>query len=197
MGPPTSSRSEAGGARGHREGHLIPADREIRIPEALELIRGDYEVVRQPTFYPVDAAFQLRQSKHAYVTIRTDTGKELGSVGRSYTVLQNAEAFRAMEPLLGQGVVRLETGGVLRPGADVWLLGRFDVERFGPVVREVFADEVVPYCLFTNNHSGRRTACVALTPIRVVCANTLGYAERRGDKGKDRMIKVSHTGDAA
>lgn len=93
-------------------------------------------------------------------------------------------------------MVRLETGGVLRSGADIWMLGRFAIERFGPVVREVFADEVVPYCLFSNNHSGRRTACVTLTPIRVVCANTLGFAERRGDVGTDRMIKVSHTGDA-
>lgn len=130
------------------------------------------------------------------MTVRTDTGKELGSVGRSYTVLQNEDAFRALEPLVEEGVVRLETGGVLRSGADIWMLGRFAIERFGPVVREVFAGEVVPYCLFTNNHSGRRTACVTLTPIRVVCANTLGFAERRGDVGTDRMIKVSHTGDA-
>ncbi|MQA91969.1 MAG: DUF932 domain-containing protein [Gemmatimonas sp.] len=182
----------------HREGHLIPRECEITIPGALELIHGDYGVVRRPTLYPVDlAGDELRQSQHAYVTIRTDTGKELGSVGRNYTVLQNEAAFRALEPLVDQGIVRLETGGVLRSGADIWMLGRFDIERFGPVVREVFADEVVPYCLFSNNHSGRRNACVALTPIRVVCANTLGVAERRGDQGVDRLIKVSHTGDAA
>lgn len=86
----------------HREGHLIPHGREITIPGALELIHGDYEVMRRPTLYPVDVAGdELRQSKHAHVTIRTDTGKELGSVGRNYTVLQNEDAFRALEPARG------------------------------------------------------------------------------------------------
>ncbi|MGH7574483.1 MAG: DUF932 domain-containing protein, partial [Longimicrobiales bacterium] len=128
----------------HREGCLIPPDREITIPDALELIHGNYHVARRSTFYAGDAACEdVRESRHAYVTVRTDTGKELGSVGRSYTVLQNEDAFRALEPLVEEGVVRLETGGVLRSGADIWMLGRFAIERFGPVVREVFADEVV------------------------------------------------------
>ncbi|MQA89329.1 MAG: DUF932 domain-containing protein [Gemmatimonas sp.] len=182
----------------HREGHLIPHGRELTIAAALELIHGDYEVVRQPTFYaPDEAGIEIRQSRRAFLTVRSDTGQELGAVGPGYTVLQNRDAFRALEPLVDEGVVRLETGGVLRSGADIWMLGRFDIERFGLVVREVFADEVVPFALFSNNHSGRRTACVALTPIRVVCGNTLGFAERRGDSGTDRMIKISHTGEAA
>lgn len=72
-----------------------------------------------------------------------------------------------------------------RPGMTFYLI------QFGTQMR--FRTE----CMISNNHSGRWNACVALTPIRVVCANTLGYAERRGDQGVDRMIKVSHTGDAA
>lgn len=117
----------------HREGHLIPPDREITVPAALALIHGDYPVVRRPTFYAANiAGDELRESRHAYVTVRTDTGKELGSVGRSYAVLQNEDAFRALEPLGEEGVVLLETGGVLRSGADIWMLGRFAIERFGP-----------------------------------------------------------------
>lgn len=173
---------------------LIPPGREITIPDALELIHGDYEVVRQPTFYPLDlAGEELRQSRCAYVTIRTDTGGELGSVGKSYAVLQNEEAFRALEPLVSEGVVCLETGGVLRSGADIWMLGRFDIDHFGPVVRDVFADEVVPYCLFSNNHSGRRKACVAFTPIRVVCdgGNGLNDRGRRSRSGAHRYANAN------
>ncbi|MGH7578168.1 MAG: hypothetical protein ACREM1_24005, partial [Longimicrobiales bacterium] len=53
--------------------------------------RGKYPtVVRRPTFYAANTAGdEFRESRHAYVTVRTDTGKELGSVGRSYTVLEN------------------------------------------------------------------------------------------------------------
>ena len=197
----------------HREGTIL---REApSLAEALELGGLDFTVEKRPTrvVLPYERALPLhdddivtagdagqllvaRTSESAFTTWRTDRELELGAVGPQYSPIQNRTVFQVMEPLLDQGVLQLETGGSLRDGADVWLLGKFDLQRFGPVVREVFADEVVPFALFTNNHNGRRGATVAETPIRVVCANTLGFAEHQMDQGKSRSVNVRHSGDA-
>lgn len=168
--------------------------------EALRLGGLDFDVTKLPTFRPIyngqgTEPSDFIKNEQAFVTVRTDTGAELGAVGPDYQPLQNRDAFRSLEPLIDQGVLKLETGGALRGGRDVWVLGRFDTEKFGPVVREVFADEVIPYALVRNNHAGTRNASVSLTPIRVVCANTLGAADNRAERGLDKAIGVRHVGD--
>lgn len=199
----------------HREGTVYAEP--PTLDEALQAGGLDFTVAKLPTDVVIEAPAEMppheklaagfqydggrgwikrQPSESAFVTVRTDRMKELGAVGPGYTPIQNRSVFSVMEPLLDSGALVLETGGSLRDGADVWLLGRFDLERFGPIVREVFADEVIPYALFTNNHNGRRGAVVAETPIRVVCANTLGVAEHAMDSGGSRAIKVRHTGDA-
>lgn len=122
--------------------------------------------------------------------VRTDRNKVLGVVGSRYQPLQNYDAFRVLEPLLDRGVAKLETGGTLREGRDTWMMVRFDIDQ--PQVREVFASEVVPFGLISNNHSGNRQVVLQETPIRVVCANTLGMALRQGAKS-GRAIGVRHT----
>lgn len=178
----------------HREGVLL--DCAPGLDDALNVAGLDYEVVKVPAYWRRQAAGRGEswiRSRHAFVTVRADRGEELGIVGRHYQPLQNRDAFEVIRPLIDNGVLALETGGALRNGTDAWLLGRFDVERFGPVVREVFADEVAPYLLVANNHSGRRNARIAETPIRVVCANTLELAERDLRDGRRRSVAVRHT----
>lgn len=175
----------------HREGVLL--EHAPGFEEALELARLDYEVAKVGVYWRSDSRpRRLVESEHAFLTVRTDRGTELGSVGPEYAPLQNRDAFQPLRPLVDAGILKLETGGVLREGADAWLLGRFDVERFGPVVREVFADEIVPYILVANNHNGRRKARIAETPIRVVCANTLDMADHDLARGRGRSVGVRH-----
>ena len=159
--------------------------------DAIRIGRLDYHVEKVPTWLSIPNG-GFMQSKRAWVTVRTDTGQELGAVGPDYEPVQNLDAFRILEPLLDQGVLKLETGGVLRDGADAWLLGKWDLDKFGPITREVFGNEVVPYALIATNHSGQRGVLVQKTNIRVVCANTLGFAERE----QAERIVVRHSGDA-
>lgn len=163
--------------------------------EAVALARLDYEVDKRPVKI-VLADDTMITSEKAFVTIRTDRNVELGSVGPDYTVVQNRDAFNAtVRPLVERGLLKLETAGVLRNGADAWMLGRFDLSRFGELAREVFADEVLPYALVKVNHAGRRSNEVALTLIRVVCANTLQMVESEIE-GSGRAISVRHTAEA-
>ena len=180
----------------HKEG-VILRDAPT-LDEAMALAGHMYDVDVRPT-YILNAAGEYVPSM-GRSTVRTDTGAELGSVGGKYTPLQNAEAFGTLAPLLDTGVASLETGGTLRNGADAWMQIRFNTDQFGPVVKEIFADEVVPFGLIANNHAGRRGVLFQITPIRVVCANTLGMSESRaGISGREgtaddgRAIMIRHT----
>lgn len=178
----------------HQHGHVIQDAPSF--DEAIRLARLDYHVSKFPvkvTLPTLDGKDTYEvPSKKAYTTWRLDRNIELGAVGPDYEPVQNVDAFRVIEPLLDKGVLKLETGGVLRDGADAWLMGRWDLEKFGPITREVFGNEVLAYAFLACNHSGRRGILAKKTNVRVVCANTLGFAESSdGDS-----ITVRHTGDA-
>ena len=85
--------------------------------------------------------------------------------------------------LLGEGV-RYETAGSLSDGKRVWLLARMDTTK-------ICGDDVTPYLVFTNSHDGTGAIKVAMTPIRVVCQNTLTMAI----KGAKRTWSTKHCGD--
>lgn len=175
----------------HREGTLL-----TQAPSLDDALRDgglDFEVHVRPLFtrmeqYPdVPNIFGYRQAGNACATVRTDRDDVLGIVSDRYQPLQNRDAFGVLEPLLDADLAAIETGGSLRGGRDVWMLVRFAIDS--PIVREVFAAEIIPFCLVSNNHSGQRKVVVKETPIRVVCANTLGLALR----GRDRALGVRHT----
>ncbi len=174
----------------HREGTVL---REApSLEDALQLGGLDFEVEVRPVFVrsqpvPDVPGFTYDPADNAAATVRTDRGTVLGVVTERYQPLQNRDAFGVLEPLLDAGLASLETGGALRGGTDVWMLVRFNVES--PIVQEVFADEVIPYGLISNNHSGQRKVMVQETPVRVVCANTLSLA--LGDRS--RALGVRHT----
>jgi phage/plasmid-like protein (TIGR03299 family) len=179
----------------HREGVILNAA--PTLAEALQLAGCGFEVETRPIWTKA-ADGSMLASPHGRAIVRTDRGEILGEavlsvVSDKYVPLQNRDAFAVLEPLLDQGVAHLETGGTLRGGRDVWMLVRFDVTD--PVVQEVFAAEVTPFGLITNNHAGEARALVMETPIRVVCANTLGMA-LTGWRDRANAIAVTHRGDA-
>lgn len=180
----------AGGTPWHDLGVEI-GDEFLSVPRAMEISGTDFNVELRPMTFERPAGDDDTVTvpvPDAFAVVRADTWGVLGTVGKRYTVLQNRDAFGVLEPLIDNGLASIETMGSLRDGADVWGLVRFNIDD--PIVREVFADEVVPYGLISNNHNGNRAVVLQETPIRVVCANTLGFA--LGRKG-DRAIKIAHT----
>ena len=55
----------------------------------------------------------------------------------------------------------------------------------------ISGDEITPYLVFMNSHDGTGSIKVAMTPIRVVCQNTLNMALARAK----RSWSCNHTGD--
>jgi phage/plasmid-like protein (TIGR03299 family) len=78
----------------------------------------------------------------------------------------------------------------LRGGRRVWILAKLGGGR----LRIVKGDEIDRYVLLANSHDGTQAVRAGLTPIRVVCANTLAMAETRADgvRTKFQLHKVRH-----
>lgn len=103
------------------------------------------------------------------VNLRDSDGAVLGIVSDRYKVVQNEDAFRFTDDLLVEGVT-YETAGALQCGRKVWMLARM------PQRYVIAGDEIAPYLVVMNSHDGSSGIKVAMTPIRVVCQNTLNLA---------------------
>jgi phage/plasmid-like protein (TIGR03299 family) len=175
----------------HREGHVLADNPGYH--EAIQLVGLNYPMQKLPYHRPLPDGTTV-QSNEAYYIFRPDTQKILGSVGSQYEIVSNEVAFSPLQPLVDQGVLRLETGGVLREGADAWLLGQWDLSKFGDMAKEVFgAEGILPYATVMANHSGRRGILLGSTSIRICCSNTLGAAER---DGVSRWTQINHRAGA-
>ena len=120
--------------------------------------------------------------------IRSDTGNVLGIVSNDYRPIQNKTLAEFADALVGQDkAMRLETGGSLRNGRRVWALCKLPSDT---VIKG--EDVTRDYLLLTNANDGTGGCQGFFTPIRVVCANTMGMAlSANGRSG----FNFSHTGD--
>lgn len=103
------------------------------------------------------------------VNLRSTDDAALGIVSDRYKVVQNEDAFQLTDDLLGAGVT-YETAGALQGGRKVWMLARM------PHRYIIAGDEIAPYLVVMNSHDGSSGIKVAMTPVRVVCQNTLNLA---------------------
>ena len=119
-----------------------------------------------------------------FATVRTDTYEPLGIVGNKYTPLQNKDAFKFFDSIVGEGNAVYETAGALSGGKRVWLLAKL------PGHIRVLNDDITDkYLLLSNGHDGVSVVQALFTPVRVVCNNTLNAALRN----MKNMISVRHT----
>lgn len=139
----------------------------------------NWNVVQEPIFTGENEPIRGYKAN-----IRDSDRKVLGVVTDRYKVIQNHEAFAFTDELLGQGV-RYETAGSLQDGKKVWLLAHMPHEYI------ISGERISPYLLFSNTHDGSGAIKVALTPIRVVCNNTLNLAL----SAAKRSWSMVHTGD--
>lgn len=116
--------------------------------------------------------------------VRDTDEQVLGVVTDRYQIVQNEEAFAFTDALLGEGVT-YETAGSLQNGRRTWILAKL------PQRYIISGDEIMPYLVFMNSHDGTGAIKAAMTPIRVVCQNTLNLALNTAK----RSWSTNHTGD--
>ena len=147
--------------------------------DALRLAGLDWNVVQEPIYTP------FREKIEGFkANVRDTDRKVLGVVSDRYKVVQNVEAFSFTDELLGHGV-RYETAGSLSGGRRVWLLARLPREYI------IAGERISPYLVFSNTHDGSGSVKVAVTPVRVICNNTLNLALETAQ----RSFSMVHTGN--
>ena len=147
--------------------------------DALRLAGLDWKVYQREVY--TDSGIKIEGYR---ANVRNTDNKVLGVVTERYKIVQNEEAFSFTDALLGKGV-RYETAGSLQEGKKVWLLARLPKEYI------ISGEQISPYLVFSNSHDGSAAVRVAVTPIRVVCNNTLNLALNTAK----RSWAMVHTGN--
>lgn len=146
---------------------------------ALQLAGLDWKVVQKPLV--TDDGIPVSGFK---ANVRDTDDHILGVVTDRYKVVQNRDAFAFTDDLLGEGIT-YETAGSLQNGRRIWVLAKL------PQHYIISGDEIAPYLVFTNSHDGTGAIKAAMTPVRVVCNNTLNLALSTAK----RSWSTNHVGD--
>lgn len=187
--------------RKHRAWHRLGTvyDRPLTVKEALHGCHADYRVALQPLVAltpdiqrEMDTgsvmALQLNNavvSKYM-ATMRLDTHKILGIVTEHYGIVQNEDAFKFIDMMVTGKMADtahtpvIETAGVLDEGKRVFITAKFPKEI---LLDNRGNDRVEMYIVFTTSHDGLGAVNCLVTPIRVVCNNTLNFA-MKNNSGK-------------
>ena len=156
----------------------VRVEKALNSAQALELSGQNFDVLRLPIY---DKDGEVIEGYWA--NVRSSDMKILGIVGNRYTIVQNKDAYAFTDSLIGEGV-EYDTCGVLHEGKRIWLLAKMP-ERY------IVGDKFEPYLCFTNTHDGTGAVRACMTPIRVVCQNTLSLAL----SGAKRTWSTPHRGD--
>lgn len=115
-------------------------------------------------------------------TVKVDpdgSRRAAGVVGMRYEIVQNEDKFSWLQSL--SDGARWETGGELSDGT---VFGSIAFERKIELDPSGVRDVVETYALISGSHDGSSGIVAGLTPVRVVCRNTLTAAQ---GNLKDRM----------
>lgn len=149
--------------------------------EAIRLAGLDWCVNPQPIF--TEFGGNNIEIPNAKANVRDLDGKVLGIVTDRYQIVQNKEAFDFTDALIGEGCT-YETAGALDGGKKVFLLARMPEKK-------ILGEEFDPYICFTNTFDGSGSIKAVMTPVRVVCQNTLSLALQKAT----RKWSTRHLGD--
>ena len=124
-----------------------------------------------------------------FATMRTDTNKVFGVVGKDYQIVQNADAFSFFDAIVGgEDGILYETAGALGDGERIFITAKLP-----GYIRVGNGDDVTEkYIFLTTSHDGTGSITAAFTPVRIVCRNTLNAA-----LGKmSNVVRIRHTSGA-
>jgi phage/plasmid-like protein (TIGR03299 family) len=175
----------------HGLGQVV--DEPMFVADALKLCHADYNVKLQPVVALSDEILTAIQNgemieadkllslmiNNTRATMRTDTNKSLGIVSDKYGIVQNEDAFKFVDMFCSgkyserDNTPVIETCGVLGQGERVFVTAKFPQ----PIVLDAQRDDLVDmYVVFTTSHDGTGSVRCMVTPVRVVCNNTLNWA---------------------
>jgi len=132
-----------------------------------------------------------RNSSDNFYVIRDnpfDQGTDvLSVVGKRYKVVQNEELFQFADNVLDNNAAKWESAGSIKNGKVVF--GSLDIPKEIVLDPQGANDKTKLYLIVWTSHDGSVAVQAAITPVRVVCQNTLNLAM----KGAKQSFKIRHT----
>lgn len=163
------------------------ADEHVSTNDMLEAAKlAGWNVRLEDVQYPAG----YRSKTDLFMVTRTnpfDAGTDvLAVVGKRYRVFQNEELFTFGDNILDGGA-SWESAGSIKNGKVVF--GSLVVPREFILDPQGANDKTVTYLLVHTSHDGSASVQASITPVRVVCQNTLNMALN----GCKQSFKLRHT----
>lgn len=153
----------------HELGQLT--DRQLTAAEAIKAAQLDWEVEQVPVYHQIDG--ELEALDDQYLVRRKDNNRPLSVMSNKYQLIQNAETFAFADEIIGSGQAVWDTAGSIRGGRVVFMQVELPGHLF---LKSNPDDKTVKKVLFFNSHDGSKALTGMITPVRVVCQNTLNAA---------------------
>lgn len=162
----------------------VVTDDVLNMEQAYKTSKLDWMVEKRPLFFPGSGGL-YHDSLEAFGVVRVHDEKLLGVCGEGYNPIQNEESFQFCETLLQEGAT-YETAGSLFGGKRIFITA--NLRQI-----DILGDKVNEFLVLANSHDGSMPMTGMITPIRVVCNNTL----RMAVESATRIVKIRHTKNAA
>jgi phage/plasmid-like protein (TIGR03299 family) len=171
----------------HKLGTVFDANAHITTTEMLEMAHlNDWDVRLEELTVPEG----YRSTTKQQMVLRTnpfDQGTDvLAIVGNRYNVVQNEHLFAFADNILDGGA-DWESAGSIKNGKVVF--GSLVVPREFTLDPEGANDKTKTYLVVHTSHDGSTAVQANITPVRVVCQNTLNMAIH----GSKQSFKIRHT----
>ncbi len=161
----------------------------VGLYDAMKLGGLDFQVEKVPLYINNKKFIKIDPDEEQAI-IRTDTSQFLGTCRSRYNIVQNLDALRWAERVIGRDGACVTSAGVLHGGKYTWLcidLGGFDV---------VPGDEIRKHMLIMNSHNGKTNVIVQMLPQRIGCQNVLDFSFGSKRDTSSIPFKIRHTGSA-
>jgi phage/plasmid-like protein (TIGR03299 family) len=172
----------------------VEVDPNLTPLEMQEAAQLNWTVSKRPS-YTLDAPewsedVGIIQAENTFHIVRDSDNRILSHCGRDYIPIQNSDIFKFFKRFTEAGHMTMETAGSLKDGGEIWGLAKIseDFELAGD-------DQIKGYLLINQPHIVGRSMTIKLTPVRVVCNNTLTMALQHGGTASFRMPHVKVFGD--
>jgi len=172
----------------------VEVDPNLTPLEMQEAAKLNWTVSKRPS-YTLDAPewsedVGIIQAENTFHIVRDSDNRILSHCGRDYIPIQNSDIFKFFKRFTEAGHMTMETAGSLKDGGEIWGLAKIseDFELAG-------GDQIKGYLLIDQPHIVGRSMTIKVTPVRVVCNNTMTMALRQDGTASFRMPHVREFGD--
>lgn len=168
---------------------IVKAGLDWEVAKCPLVAKMPFDGVIDMTSLPVEESFVrgselYRDCPNAYATYRTDRNIPLGIVKEKYTEVQNIDAFNFFNDAIGKDKAIWQTAGFFGNGERIFVSAKLPDSIYVNG-----KDPVDNYLVFTTSHDGSSGVKILLTPIRVICENTLNAAI----KNATNYVSFRHT----